>query len=68
MTLSGHTHGGQVAVAGRSVFEPLLPRSYLLGHYQAGESHLYTSAGLGHWLPFRLGCPCEGALITLRRV
>ena len=66
LTLSGHTHGGQMAFAGRSLFEPLMPRRYLLGHYQRGESHLYTSAGLGHWLPFRLNCPCEGTLIELQ--
>jgi predicted MPP superfamily phosphohydrolase len=65
LTLSGHTHGGQMAIAGRSIFEPFMPKQYLLGHYQKGESHLYTSAGLGHWLPFRLNCPCEGALIEL---
>ena len=65
LTLSGHTHGGQMAFAGRSIFEPFLPKQYLLGHYQKGESHLYTSAGLGHWLPFRLNCPCEGALLEL---
>ena len=67
LTLSGHTHGAQMAVAGRSIFEPFMPKSYLLGHYQKDTSHLYTSAGLGHWLPFRLNCPCEGALLELRR-
>lgn len=67
LTLSGHTHGGQVALLGRSIFESFAPRSYLLGHYQRGESHLYTSAGLGHWFPFRLNCPCEVALVTLVR-
>ena len=65
LTLSGHTHGGQMAFAGRSIFEPFLPRSFLMGHYQEGESHLYTSVGLGHWLPFRLNCPCEAVLLTL---
>ena len=67
LTLSGHTHGGQAAMAGRSIFEPFLRSRYLLGHDQRGESHLYTSAGLGHWLPFRLNCPCEGALIELKQ-
>lgn len=67
LTLSGHTHGAQMAVGGRSIFEPFMPKSYLLGHYQKDTSHLYTSAGLGHWLPFRLNCPCEGALLELRR-
>ena len=69
LTLSGHTHGGQVALLGRSIFEPLAPRAYLMGHYRGeGEyssSHLFTSAGLGHWFPFRVGCPCEVTLLTL---
>jgi hypothetical protein len=67
LTLSGHTHGAQMAIGGRSIFEPFMPKSYLLGHYQKDASHLYTSAGLGHWLPFRLNCPCEGALVELSR-
>jgi len=67
LTLSGHTHGGQVALLGRSIFERFAPRSYLLGHYQFENSHLFTSAGLGHWFPFRLNCPCEVALVTLKR-
>jgi predicted MPP superfamily phosphohydrolase len=70
LTLSGHTHGAQMALFGRSLLEPLWPESFLLGHYRrpapSGTSHLYTSAGLGHWMPFRLNCPCEAVLVTLR--
>lgn len=70
LTLSGHTHGAQMAFFGRSLLEPLFPESLLLGHYRrdsdAGTAHLYTSAGLGHWMPFRLNCPCEAVLVTLR--
>ncbi len=70
LTLSGHTHGAQMALFGRSVLEPIWPESFMLGHYRRvgprGRSHLYTSAGLGHWMPFRLNCPCEAALVTLR--
>lgn len=70
LTLSGHTHGAQVGVFGRSVLAPLWPESFMLGHYQHddgdGGSHLYTTAGLGHWMPFRLNCPCEAVLVTLR--
>lgn len=66
LTLSGHTHGAQMALLGRSLLEWALPKSYLLGLYRRGESVLYTSAGLGHWFPFRLNCPCEVALVTLR--
>lgn len=65
LTLSGHTHGGQIAIGGRSVLEMVHP--YMLGHYEQDGSHLYTTAGLGHWFPFRLNCPCEAVVITLRR-
>ena len=27
----------------------------------------YVSSGAGHWLPFRLNCPPEVSLITLKR-
>ncbi|MBI4819945.1 MAG: metallophosphoesterase [Deltaproteobacteria bacterium] len=66
LTLAGHTHGLQVALFGRSVLEPLFPDAYLLGLYREGESVLYTSAGLGHWVPFRVNCPCEATILTLR--
>lgn len=66
LTLSGHTHGAQMALFGRSLLEGIVPMDYLLGVYRRGESALYTTAGLGHWFPFRLNCPTEAALITLR--
>ena len=70
LTLAGHTHGAQMAILGRSLATPVLPDSFLLGRYvratEAGECHLYTSAGLGHWMPLRLNCPAEAALVTLR--
>jgi predicted MPP superfamily phosphohydrolase len=71
LTLSGHTHGGQAALLGRSLLAPLMPESFLLGRYTRRvdgdvDCHLYTSAGLGHWMPFRLNCPCEAALVRLR--
>jgi hypothetical protein len=67
LTLAGHTHGGQFGLRGRSVFEGLYPEKYLWGHYHRGDSHLYTSAGAGHWFPFRLGCPAEAPIILLSR-
>ena len=66
LILAGHTHGGQVGVNNRSIFESALHDSYLWGHYQRGNSHLYTSSGTGHWFPFRLGCPPEAPVIELR--
>jgi len=66
LTLSGHTHGFQLGAGGRSLFEQWYPDRYIWGHYQKGDRQLYTSAGVGHWFPFRLGCPPEAPLITLR--
>jgi len=68
LTLAGHTHGGiQLGFRGRSVLEPFFPEQYFWGHYAKGASQLYTSAGVGHWFPFRLGCPMEAPVYTLRR-
>ena len=65
LTLSGHTHGGQIGFNGKSAFEPLFPDGYLWGRYERGESTLYTTSGWGHWFPFRVGCPAEAPLIVL---
>lgn len=67
LVLAGHTHGGQVGFMGRSVFESYWPDRFLWGHYYRGRTHLYTSAGAGHWFPFRLGCPPEAPVIELRQ-
>lgn len=67
LTLSGHTHGAQLGNGERSILEPLMPRHFLWGHYTRRGKHLYTSAGAGHWFPFRLGCPQEAPVIVLRR-
>ncbi|MBD3402779.1 hypothetical protein GF420_07775 [candidate division GN15 bacterium] len=67
LTLAGHTHGGQLGWFGRSVFEPYWPDRYLWGEYRKNGSQLYTSSGVGHWFPFRLGCPPEAPVIELRR-
>jgi predicted MPP superfamily phosphohydrolase len=66
LTLSGHTHGGQVAPLGT-----LLARTtfkYVLGLYERQGRHLYVNGGTGHWLPLRVGVPAEVTELTLRRV
>ena len=68
LTLSGHTHGFQMGLGGRSLFERWFPENYIWGHYVLGDTQLYTSAGVGHWLPFRLGCPPEAPLFVLTSV
>jgi predicted MPP superfamily phosphohydrolase len=67
LTLAGHTHGGQIGFMGRSIFESYWEDRYLWGEYRQGRSVLYTSSGVGHWFPFRLGCPPEAPIIELRR-
>ncbi len=67
LTLSGHTHGGQVGFAGRSFWDIFNENGYLWGFYQKENSKLYTSAGMGHWFPFRLNCPLEAPVITLKK-
>lgn len=64
LTLTGHTHGGQVALFGRS----LLPVKYrfMRGLYRQGDMYGYVSTGTGHWMPFRLGCPAEISVFTLK--
>jgi uncharacterized protein len=68
LTLSGHTHGGQIAF-------PLHPRRWNLarfmtpftaGHYRIGDASLYVNRGLGTTgPPIRLGARPEITIITL---
>jgi predicted MPP superfamily phosphohydrolase len=66
LVLSGHTHGGQIGFAGRSVFETVFEGRYLWGKYKRGNSQMYLSSGIGHWFPFRLGCPPEAPILELK--
>lgn len=65
LTLTGHTHGGQVALFGHSLL-PVKYR-YMRGMYTQGDMKGYVHTGTGHWLPFRLGCPAEIAIFTLNK-
>ncbi len=67
LILAGHTHGFQMGINGRSLFETWMPERYPWGLYRKGQSQLYTTAGVGHWFPFRLGCPPEAPLFVLQR-
>jgi hypothetical protein len=67
MMLSGHTHGGQVAILGAA---PIVPRGsgrYLRGWYRdPGSLPMYVSRGIGmSMLPVRLGSVPEVAVFTL---
>lgn len=65
LTLSGHTHGGQVALLGIPLF--WFAFEFMLGRYKKQDSHLYVSGGTGHWLPFRIGIPAEVTILTLKK-
>lgn len=65
LTLSGHTHGGQVSVFGWSPAS--LAHNEWRGMYDDGDGHgLYITTGIGGLVPFRLGMKPEVAVITLR--
>lgn len=68
LTLSGHTHGGQVLLPfiGRPVVPSKFGERFAYGHIVEGGRHLLVSSGLGlSGLPIRFGVPPEIALITL---
>jgi predicted MPP superfamily phosphohydrolase len=68
LTLSGHTHWGQLALPtfGWSLASPFL--EHAMGGHRAGDALLYINPGTGYWgIPFRLGAFPEVTAITLRR-
>ena len=69
VVLSGHTHGGQVALPflGRYVNASKLAHSFHIGLYTLGDSTLFVHPGLGTTgPPMRLGVAPAVALVTLR--
>jgi predicted MPP superfamily phosphohydrolase len=67
LTISGHTHGGQVRIFG---YAPIVPSRfgsrYLYGHKVEKGRNLIVSGGLGcSTLPVRFGSPPEIVLIEL---
>ncbi len=67
LTLAGHTHGGQVRMAG---YSPVVPSKYgnryAYGHIVEDGHHMIVCAGLGcSRLPVRLGAPPEVAMVSL---
>lgn len=67
VTLSGHTHGGQVRLFG---YSPIVPsrykNRYAYGHIVEENRHLIVSGGLGCSIaPIRLGSPPEIVILEL---
>lgn len=65
LTLSGHTHGGQISLFGLSLAD--LKYKENSGLYNIGDRYLYVSNGLSGVLPFRIGVPAEITVITLHK-
>jgi predicted MPP superfamily phosphohydrolase len=63
LILSGHTHGGQIRLAGWAPFVPQGSGRYLGGWYRGDGPDLYVSRGLGtSVVPARVGAPPEIAV------
>lgn len=72
ITLSGHTHAAQIRLFGHSLAR-LSFREHDGAYYHLSASKdsprmLYVNAGIGCTAPFRIGCPSEITVITLRSV
>ncbi len=66
LTLSGHTHGGQVGFKAMDWSLAKLFMKYHMGHFKEGDCHLYVTPGTGFWvLPVRFGLTPEVTLIEL---
>ena len=66
LTLSGHTHGGQLSLFG--LRPTRLMGSPDDGLYRDGKRCLFVSTGLGGVLPFRFNMDPEVVEITLKRI
>jgi uncharacterized protein len=68
LMLSGHTHGGQIRLPLVGALElPSLGKKYVEGWFRFGGLQLHVNRGIGTvGLPFRLNCPPEITLFTLR--
>lgn len=70
LTLSGHTHGGQITFPIPGSTRPWslagLVSPYTLGMYKSENCHMYLNRGVGlTFIPARINCPPEIAVIRL---
>ena len=64
LTLSGHTHAGQVRLFGYPMSSLMFTESE--GWYHIADQSLHINTGLGCTLPVRIGVPAEITVITLQ--
>jgi predicted MPP superfamily phosphohydrolase len=66
LTLSGHTHGGQVRIPGRPVLVRMSRYRLDEGRFEHEGKHLVVSRGVGvSGIPLRIACSPEAVLVTL---
>lgn len=66
LTVSGHTHGGQIVLFGIS--PAMLNVEFWSGLYREGKQYIYVSRGVGYTaIPMRIGKAPEITLIQLRK-
>jgi predicted MPP superfamily phosphohydrolase len=66
LIVSGHTHGGQLALFGWAPFTPAGSGRFVSGEYVTPLGRLYVTRGLGtSLLPIRLGSRPELVFITV---
>jgi uncharacterized protein len=68
LTVSGHTHGGQLMAADGVGFGPLMFRYWSGLYRKPGGASLVVSNGVGNWFPLRVWAPAEIVHLTLRSV
>jgi hypothetical protein len=66
--LCGHTHGGQICLPWIGPLSlPTMGQKYVEGWFRLGQLQLHVNRGIGTvGVPFRLNCPPEISLLTLR--
>ena len=65
LTLSGHTHAGQMRIFGYPLSSLMFKESE--GWYDEVGQSLYINTGIGCTLPVRVGVPAEITVITLKQ-
>jgi predicted MPP superfamily phosphohydrolase len=66
LTLSGHTHGGQLNLT-REIGMGHVFYRYWSGPYEKLGGKLFVNNGVGNWFPLRINAPAEIVELTLRR-